>query len=270
MAKAIEAQEAQEAGGDTSADGFLDGRLSLLQPLQGARAGIDPVFLAASVAARSGERVLDVGAGVGVASLCLAARRPEARTWGLEAHGWLAQLLAQNIARNDLAGRVHGVQGDLFAPMQRLQEKGLAAAGFDHVMTNPPFHVPGGGSPPVGALRALAHVNPAGLERWLGRCCAFLRPGGCLSVIYPAGKVDELLAAVGRRLGGVSLFFLWAGAERPASRVICRGHLGSRAPLQVLPGLVLHEEDGGYTPQAQEVLRGGAAIALDSCKKDGA
>ena len=258
------ALEAQEADGDTSADGFLDGRLSVLQPRKGARAGIDPVFLAAAVAAHSGERVLDVGAGAGVASLCLAARRPDARIWGLEAHPWLAQLLAQNIARNDLADRVQSVQGDLFAPIERLQEAGLAAAGFDHVLTNPPFHVAGEGSPPVDALRALAHVNPAGLERWLGRCCAFLRPGGCLSVIYPAGKVDELLAAVGRRLGGVGLFFLWAGKESPASRVICRGYLGSRAPLQVLPGLVLHEEDGGYTPQAQKVLRGGAAVALDA------
>ena len=256
MAKAIEAAE----GGEVSADGFLDGRLSILQPRKGARAGIDPVFLAAAVAAGEGERVLDAGAGVGVASLCLGKRRPEAQIWGLEAHPWLAQLLGQNIGRNGFDGRVHSVAADLFAPWERLREAGLAEAGFDHVLTNPPFYALEDGSPPAGELRNMAHINQAGLDAWLGRCCAFLRPGGCLSVIYPAGKIDELLAAVGRRLGGVSLFFLWAGAERAAVRVICQGRLGSRAPLRVWPGLVLHEADGQYTPQAQAVLRDGESM----------
>ena len=250
--------EAQADGqGEVSADGFLGGKLSILQPLQGARAGIDPVFLAASVAPREGERILDIGAGVGVASLCLAARLPQARIWGLEAHPWLADLFAQNIARNNFGGRMHSIAGDLFAPMTQLQARGLAPARFDHVLTNPPFRTPGDGSPPTGALRGMAHVNQSGLERWIGRCCAFLRSGGALSVIYPAGRIDELLAATAKRLGGVRLFFLWSGKSRPAVRVLCRGYLGSRAPMRVLPGMLLHEKDGAYSAQAQKVLLGG-------------
>lgn len=252
-----------DAKREVSADGFLDNRLSILQPAKGARAGIEPVFLAACISAHEGERILDVGAGVGVASLCLGMRLKETRIWGLEIHPWLAELFTHNIVRNNLSRLARSVAGDLFSPMTQLQERGLATASFDHVLSNPPFSVPGDISVPANALRSLAHINPAGLDSWLGRCCSFLRPGGSLSVIYPASGIAELLAAVGTRLGGVRLFFLWAGKARMASRVICRGYLGSRAPLQVLPGMVLHEGNGDYTREAQSVLREGAEISLE-------
>lgn len=59
-----------------SHDQFLGGRLMVAQPKTGYRAGVDPVLLAASVPAVRGESVLELGCGVGVASLCLAARVP--------------------------------------------------------------------------------------------------------------------------------------------------------------------------------------------------
>ena len=257
-----ECEAAETAKGEVREDGFLDGALSVLQPARGERVGIDPVFLAASVAARTGERILDVGAGVGVASLCLAKRLPQTRICGVEIQPRLAELFAANIRRNDCAERLRAVSEDVLAPMERLREKGLAAAAFDHVLTNPPFFAPGERTPPSESERARAHINPVGLDRWLGRCCAFLRPGGVLSVIYPSVRLGELLAATEKRCGGMRLFFLWSGTERPASRVICRGRLGSRAPLRILPGMILHEADGGYTPHAQAVLRGGGAIRL--------
>ena len=41
-----------------------------------------------------------------------------------------------------------------------------------------------------------------------------------------------------------------------------QGRKGSRAPLTLLPGFVLHGEDGAFTPQAQAILRDGAALRL--------
>ena len=54
-----------------STDDFLGGKLRVKQPKKGYRAGIDPVLLAASVNAHIGDNILDLGCGVGVASLCL-------------------------------------------------------------------------------------------------------------------------------------------------------------------------------------------------------
>jgi tRNA1(Val) A37 N6-methylase TrmN6 len=55
-------------------DGFLGGRLRLRQPKSGHRAGHDAMLLAAATAAKPGDRVVDLGAGVGAAGLAVAKR----------------------------------------------------------------------------------------------------------------------------------------------------------------------------------------------------
>ena len=71
--------EAVPVSGDPgwSEDGLLDRALRLRQPHDGYRAGSDAVLLAAAVPARPGQRVLDLGAGVGAVALCLAHRCAE-------------------------------------------------------------------------------------------------------------------------------------------------------------------------------------------------
>jgi tRNA1(Val) A37 N6-methylase TrmN6 len=52
---------------DCSEDAFLGGKLRLRQPKSGHRAGHDAILLAAATSARSGDRVVEFGAGVGAA-----------------------------------------------------------------------------------------------------------------------------------------------------------------------------------------------------------
>ncbi|HEY8015586.1 MAG TPA: methyltransferase, partial [Dongiaceae bacterium] len=127
--------------GDITEDRLLDGKLLLRQPEEGYRAAIDPVLMAASVAANDGEMVLDLGSGVGAASLCLAARVPGCRVFGLEMQPNLVTLARQNIEINGFTGRVESMIGTLQAPPPR-----LAPGSFHHVMTNPPFNA-GEGTP---------------------------------------------------------------------------------------------------------------------------
>jgi tRNA1(Val) A37 N6-methylase TrmN6 len=42
--------------------------------------------------------------------------------------------------------------------------------------------------------------------------------------------------------------------------VIVSARKGSRAPLALLPGVVLHRDDGGYSPAAEAVLRDAVAL----------
>ena len=53
----------------TTDDAFLGGRVQVLQPRKGFRAGLDAVMLAAAVPARAGDRVCELGAGVGTAGV---------------------------------------------------------------------------------------------------------------------------------------------------------------------------------------------------------
>src|SRR5207237_2433720 len=85
---------------------FLGGKLRLRQPKSGHRAGHDAMLLAASTPARSGDRVVDLGAGVGAAGLALARRVAGIELVLVEIDRGLAELARGNAAANALAADV--------------------------------------------------------------------------------------------------------------------------------------------------------------------
>ena len=102
--------------GEFTEDALLDGRIRLRQPAEGFRAAIDPLFLAAATPVKEGELVLDVGSGVGSASLCLAWRQPGCRVIGLEPQAELVALARDNITLNVMTGRVETIIGGIQSP----------------------------------------------------------------------------------------------------------------------------------------------------------
>lgn len=257
--------EPAAAAAATTEDRLLGGRVRLTQPADGFRAGIDAVFLAAAVPAAGDDKVLDVGAGSGAAALCLAARVGSARITGLEADRTLVRLANANAEANGCGGRVEFFLGDLMQPPMR-----FAAASYDHVMANPPFRPAGVGRLPEDPRRARSMVeDKAELEHWLRFCLMMTRAHGSLTLIYTADRLDALLLALAGRLGGLAIFPLWPGGRddgRAAKRVIVSGRRLSQAPLALLPGLVLHRPDGGFTAAAEAVLRHGEALDLEACR----
>jgi tRNA1(Val) A37 N6-methylase TrmN6 len=238
-------------------DTLLSGKVRLRQPAEGYRAAIDPVLLAAAVPAAEGSLVLDVGVGAGAAALCLAARVPGCRIVGLEVQPEMAQLARENVQANGFAGRVEVLTGNVAAPPPR-----LAPGSFHHVMSNPPYLSPERANASGTAAKTRANVEgEADLASWLRLCVNMLRPKGTLSLIHRADRLDEILALLRGRVGELVVIPLWPKAGRPAKRVIIRGRKGLATPLELAPGLVLHEADGRYTPQAEALLRG--AVSLD-------
>lgn len=242
---------------DLSDDKFLMGRLRLLQPRQGYRAATDPVLLAAACPARAGESVLDLGCGAGAAALCLAARVPGLRLWGLERQPAYAALARENAARNGVAMQVE--EGDL-ADMPR-----ALRIDFDHVIANPPWYPPGGTpSPDAGRAAALQIDTP--LADWVTAASRRLRPGGWLTLISGVDGMPALLAALGDTMGSAAVLPLAAREGRPALRMILQARKGGRGAFRLLAPFILHRgtaNDGdreAYTPAANAVLRGGEAI----------
>jgi len=237
-------------------DTLLDGRVILKQPAAGYRVAIDPVFLAAAVPARPGERVLDAGSGVGAATLCLAARIDGIAIEGLDIDADLAALARDNAGAGGCAGRARFHIGDLRAPPPELRSGGL-----DHVMTNPPFLEAGRAQPSPQAAKARATVEGAvPLADWLHSCLRLLRPKGTLTLIHRADRLDWILAALAGHAGTITLLPLWPRAGVPAKRVIVRATKGASGPARLLAGLVLHDGHGGYTAEANAILRDGAGI----------
>ena len=238
-------------------DSLVDGRVILRQPETGYRAAIDPVLLAAAVPAVAG-KVLDVGAGVGAAALCYAMRVPGAHVTGLELQHVLAELAAENVRRNDLDGRVAVLEGDLLRPPPE-----LLPGSFEHVMANPPYLPAGRGAPPPDPSKATAMVEgEADLKAWIDFCLLMVAPKGSVTLVHRADRLDEILALLWNRVGGIVVFPLWPGGDQPAKRVIIRARRDVRAPLRLAAGLTLHREGGDYTDAALEILRDGEALIV--------
>jgi Methyltransferase small domain len=94
-------------------DAFLGGKLSILQPEKGYRAGIDAVFLAATIPVVDGETVFEAGIGAGVVSLCLLARNPLLHVTGMEIATRYSVLCEQNAKRNNFSDNVHVITADV-------------------------------------------------------------------------------------------------------------------------------------------------------------
>jgi tRNA1(Val) A37 N6-methylase TrmN6 len=248
---------------ELTVDGFLGEKLSVLQPQKGYRAGIDAVMLAASIPAQAGEQVLDLGAGVGVVSLCLARRCHETEVIGLEIQSDLARTANENAQRNGLSARVRFVEGSAAEKASALELKKVPYGSFHHVMTNPPFYEAGKvwNSPDAG--KATAHAfDDFDLKNWVHVACAMARPKGTVTFVHRADALPDLLKHIDGRLGDLLAFPLWSRQGQSASRVVLQGVKGSRAPFTLGSGLTLHKEDGGFTSQASEILRDGAELSL--------
>ncbi len=234
-------------------DKFLGGRVLVRQSTHGFRAGLDAVMLAAAVPARSGESVLELGAGAGTASLCLAGRVHGLNVVGMEIDSALADLANENAKANAMDGRVSFVVADALDPPQALRRP------VHHVFCNPPFHGDDGqGSPDAARARALQDGGE--LVQWLVAGVKRSAPKGTFTAILRADRLGEALAGLPER--GVTVFPLWPRADAPAKRVIIQIRKDARAPLAILPGLVLHDAGGAYTAEADAILRGGKAITF--------
>jgi tRNA1(Val) A37 N6-methylase TrmN6 len=240
----------------TTEDHFLGGRLVIRQPVDGYRAGSDPMFLAAAVPAKAGERVLDVGCGVGTASLCLLARVPEVSVVGLELQPGLAGLARANAEANGFAGSFEVAEGCLTEP-----PPAAPYHHFDHVITNPPWYEPGTIRPPAAESKAIGHMEEVELALWLKQAVRFLKPKGRLFVVHRADRLGDILAGLQPlKVGEVRVFPLWPKAGKAATRVVVAARKDAKTPLEVMPGLLLHHPDGGYTDKADDILRRGAAL----------
>jgi tRNA1(Val) A37 N6-methylase TrmN6 len=238
-----------------SEDSLLGGKVRLLQPAKGYRVAIDPVLLAAAVPAKKGQRALDLGTGSGAAALCLLARRHDLMALGLELDPDMAALARRSAELNGLEDRLSIVIGDASRPA-----KGERDA-FDHVLMNPPYLEQARDQAPKGEARAKAHMEgQAGLSDWIKGAHARLKDQGWLTLIHRADRLDEILASLLGRFGSTETIPLWPKAGLPASRVIVRARKGAKGRCSLLPGLILHKQDGSFTDEADAILRHGQAL----------
>jgi len=233
-----------------TSDTFLGGRIKLIQPSEGYRAGIDPIFLSAALQLDPHDTVLDVGVGVGVAAFALAVRCPQVKITGVEIQSDLVTLALQNIQANNFENCVDIIEGDIFASLPSLKSQS-----FDHVMTNPPYYEQSRSQVSPIPGKAQANTETVDLEQWLKCCLNMLKPKGTFTMIHRAERLPEILTHLDAHLGNIVVCPLWAGPNKPAKRVIVQGRKNTGTEWRLVSGITLHGGAEKYTPEAEAILR---------------
>ena len=240
--------------GDVVEDALLGGRVRLRQPAKGYRAGMDAALLAAAVAAEAGQRVIEAGCGAGAVLMQIAARRPGVRLTGLERDPAIAGLAQENAALNGADAQV--VAGDVAAGFRALD-----LPPFDWAVSNPPFFDdPNALRTPAEGKRG-AWMADDGLKAWTAFLLKSVREGGRIVIIHRADRLADLLALLGETAGSFAVRGIHPYTDEPAKRVLVQAIKTGKAPLRLLPPLVLHDRSGAkHTAEAEAVLRGEAGL----------
>jgi tRNA1(Val) A37 N6-methylase TrmN6 len=237
-------------------DGALGGRIRLIQGRDGYRAGVDAALLAAACGARAGERVLEAGCGAGAVLLAAAVRSPGARFVGVERDPQALSVAQANIAANGLADRVTAVAGDIGDPFSRLGMKP-----FDAALANPPFFDDPAALRGPGAAKREAWIAEEGLGAWATFLIKAVREGGAITLIHRADRLADILSLLAPKAGSFQVRAVHPFADAPAKRVMVRAIKTGKAPLRLLPPLILHERGGAkHTGEVEAILRGEAGL----------
>jgi tRNA1(Val) A37 N6-methylase TrmN6 len=248
---------------------LLGGRVRYAQRIDGFRSGIEPVLLAAAIPAQPGDRVLEGGSGAGAALLCLAARVPDITGIGIELDPGLVCLATGNAQANGFAllrflpgdvttigVRTGGVAGppppaEVFEP-------------FDHACANPPYHALAGPRSPDEARDRAKRGSGGLLGAWSVALGKRLRSRGTLTFILPAALLAECLDAFATAgCLATAVLPLWPKPGRDCKLLLVRGVKAGRAPLRLMPGLILHRPAGGFTAETEAILRDGQRLQLE-------
>lgn len=246
---------------DVSEDAVLGGKLVLRQPLRGHRFGHDAMLLAAAVPAQAGEHAVELGAGVGAAGLALARRVERLKVTLVDIDPQLTALARDNAVRNGLGARVAAVCLDVAADAAAFAAAGLPPASAHRLLMNPPFNAPQN-PPPERGRRVARTASEATLAQWLAAAARLLRRSGTVTLIWRADGLADVLAALAPGFGAITILPVHSKPDTPAIRVLVGAIKDNRAPLALLPSLLLADANGKPTPQAEAVLRDGATLPL--------
>ncbi len=239
---------------------LLGKRVKVMQPARGYRIGMDGALLAAACAGvvaerRSGRskalRGLELGCGVGGALLSLKVRCPELELTGIERETDYAALAGNNVLLNGLHD-VGIIEDDIGRGF-----KGFELERFDLVFSNPPyFDDPDLLRPPHEAKRA-AWIADDGLQAWLDFALAAVKDGGDIIFIHRADRLADLLSGLSDKAGSFVVRPVQPFADKEAKRVVVRAQRLGKAPLRLLPPLILHDNgERKHTEAVEAILRG--------------
>ncbi len=230
------------------------------------RGGIDPVFLAAFTPIQQTKntlKILDLGCGVGTASLCLGHHLKELNIdytlTGLDLDQASLSLAGRNYNDNHIpATLVHGdIRDKHILPLNY----------FDHVIMNPPFFKEDSYYHDSQTLKQSTNNegdSGAIFDDWINCANRVLHAKGIITIVHRSDRLDDIIIALRDvNIGAIEVYPLYPYQDTHSKICLIRAQKGSRKPLTMHHGMVLHQADKKYTNKATRILYDGAMINTD-------
>jgi tRNA1(Val) A37 N6-methylase TrmN6 len=225
------------------------GVVSITQQQKGVRFTQDSLLLTDFCRIKTHDRILEPGAGTGIISLLLAKKFPKARIVADEVEPGAYGLLLRNIEDNGLSESITPVNRDV-----RDLTSSISPHAFDVIVANPPYTKAGAGRTSPFPDRHLARQSQiAPIAAWLD-LKDLLKNKGRYFLVFPANRAVELVALLRLRdLEAKRIRFVHPYLHKPASLVLVEAMRSAGSGLDVLPPLIVHKQDGGYTEEVREI-----------------
>jgi len=241
-------------------DAFHRGAFHVLQPKnKGNRSGLDALLLAAAMPENSTGILADLGSGAGVAGLAALTLSPALQLLSIERNPEMLELAEQSLKLSEngnLHERVKIIEADVALSGCQRERAGLAADSVDHIIMNPPYNTKSN-RPPLGVMRIEAFMMAeGGLDAWMRTAAAMLKPNGSFAIIYRTENLGQVIACAKGRFGKLEILPIHSRCCEPAKRIIVRGIRGSNAATTILPGFVVHDENGEFSKEANDIFDG--------------
>jgi tRNA1Val (adenine37-N6)-methyltransferase len=242
----------------TTQDYFLGKRLCIKQPAHGYRAGIDAILLGSAAAQFKFENICEMGCGVGTAFLTMLARHFDnghniKSALGLEIDEQAFELAKENILFNgfEKIGKVENLNA--LIPNSPYENK------YDLVFSNPPYFDDNNKIRNPHENRQTAYVIGAPLENWIKAMLRLCHSKGEILLIHRADRLYDILNALQKRAGNIRVLPIYPKSRDNANRILIAAKKASRAPIQILPPIILRDsdDDAQYFAQFDEFCKGG-------------
>tara|TARA_Y100000590_G_scaffold468240_1_gene650248 strand:- start:920 stop:1723 length:804 start_codon:yes stop_codon:yes gene_type:complete len=247
----------------TSINKFLNGTISIEQFTEGGRSGSDTILLASAVNAKQGDTILEVGVGNGVASIALAKQLKGIRILGIDSFEENVRLAKKNIDRNNLSNQVFVNHADITKKGINFSINHNQIKIFEHVFMNPPYYDIKKSQLSVSKINKVSKfVDQENIDSWIEVSYKYLRSKGTLTVINKIANLDRIINTL-YKLGSIKVLPLITRHSSEPKRVIISFRKESKDEFRILPPLILHEDNGYYKKNVEDILRGRSRINMN-------
>ncbi len=229
-------------------DDLIINDYKIIQSTQAFRFSLDAVLLAHFAYIRRQAIAVDLGTGSGVIALLLAARNIKS-VIGIEIDPLLADMASRSVTLNEVGSIVSIINAD----MRRLQ--GVLPAGkYDLVVSNPPYRRSGTGKISKNdKIINSRHEISVSLAEVIAAAKYLLKYRGRLALIHLPERLPEIFYQM--HMQGIEpkrMRIVHSYVDRKACLAMIEGILGGKSGLEIMPPLVIYQQNGIYNDEIQK------------------